>query len=455
MISSDSLVPGELVSLTRSKDERPVPCDLLLLEGSAIANEAMLSGESTPLLKESVATREKKDPLDERGGGDKLHLAYGGTKILQVTPPPAGSRKSGVPVPPDNGAICYVLRTGFGTAQGKLVRTIVYSSERATANNAEAFVFIVFLLVFAVLAASYVWIEGTKNELRKRSKILLDCVLIITSVVPPELPMELSLAVNNALIALMRRFVFCTEPFRIPFAGKLDVLAFDKTGTLTDTNLVVRGLGMLTGNEKSELIEAKQAGLETSLTLAAAHALVLLEDGVVGDPMEKATLDAIEWNVGKGDTMSPKLEGKAKVKESVRILRRFQFSSSLKRMSAIAAFSDGPGASAGFHYIAAKGAPETIKGMLKSVPEGYDGYKRWAREGSRVLALGFRRLPRLWTAADVKNASRETVESDLDFAGFLVFHCPLKEDSVSAIAKLNASSHRVSGAKCSNVILDR
>lgn len=45
---------------------------------------------------------------------------------------------------------------------------------------------------------------------RKRSKLLLDCVIIITSVVPPELPMELSLAVNASLVALSK---YCASPF--------------------------------------------------------------------------------------------------------------------------------------------------------------------------------------------------------------------------------------------------
>jgi cation-transporting ATPase 13A1 len=183
------------IILVRTKEDQGVPCDLVIAEGTCIVNEAMLSGESTPLLKESVALRDPNDPLDLTGV-DKLNVLYGGTKVLQVTPPDHASA-------PDGGCLAVVVRTGFGTSQGKLVRTMIYSTERVTANNLEALLFILFLLIFAIAASVYVWTKGVEND-RNRYKLLLDCILIVTSVVPPELPMELSLAVNTSLVALSK-----------------------------------------------------------------------------------------------------------------------------------------------------------------------------------------------------------------------------------------------------------
>lgn len=53
--------------------------------------------------------------------------------------------------------------------------------------------------------------------------------------------------------------------------------------------------------DRCKLIDVKEAARETTLCLAAAHALVRLDDGtIVGDPMEKTTLEALDWKLAKG-----------------------------------------------------------------------------------------------------------------------------------------------------------
>ncbi|XP_044497206.1 probable manganese-transporting ATPase PDR2 [Mangifera indica] len=424
-LSGTDLLPGDVVSIGRSSgqsgEDKSVPADMLLLAGSAIVNEAILTGESTPQWKVSITGRGTEEKLSARR--DKNHVLYGGTKILQHTPDKTFPLKT-----PDGGALAVVLRTGFETSQGKLMRTILFSAERVTANSWESGLFILFLVVFAVIAAGYVLVKGLEDPTRSKYKLFLSCSLIITSVIPPELPMELSIAVNTSLIALARRGIFCTEPFRIPFAGKVDICCFDKTGTLTSDDMEFSGVG-LPGNTELEA-DMTKVPVRAMEILASCHALVFVDNKLVGDPLEKAALKGIDWSYKSDEKAMPK-KG---VGLAVQIVQRHHFASHLKRMAVVVRIQD--------EFLAfVKGAPETIQDRLTDLPQSYiETYKKYTRQGSRVLALAFKPLPDM-TVSEARSLDRDLVESGLTFAGFAVFNCPIRADSATILSELKNSSH--------------
>ncbi|XP_038988652.1 probable manganese-transporting ATPase PDR2 [Phoenix dactylifera] len=425
-LSGTDLLPGDVVSVGRSSgqsgEEKAVPGDMLLLAGSAIVNEAILTGESTPQWKVSIAGEGFDDKLSIKR--DKSHILFGGTKILQHTPDKSFNLKT-----PDGGCLAVVLRTGFETSQGKLMRTILFSTERVTANSWESGFFILFLVFFAIIAAGYVLKKGLEDPTRSKYKLFLSCSLIITSVIPPELPMELSIAVNTSLIALARRGIFCTEPFRIPFAGKVDICCFDKTGTLTSDDMEFQGVAGLADNTNLESDTTKLPA-STVEVLAACHALVFVDNKLVGDPLERAALKGIDWIYTSDEKAMPKRSGG----HAVQIVKRHHFASHLKRMAVVVRVQE--------QFLAyVKGAPETIQDRLIEMPPTYvETYKKYTRQGSRVLALAYKPLPEM-AVSEARSLDRDLVESGLTFAGFAVFNCPIRPDSGSVLCELKGSSH--------------
>lgn len=50
-VTSVDLVPGDVIEVP---ENRVIPCDVILLTGSCIVNESMLTGESIPVMKTAL-----------------------------------------------------------------------------------------------------------------------------------------------------------------------------------------------------------------------------------------------------------------------------------------------------------------------------------------------------------------------------------------------------------------
>lgn len=467
-ILSEKILPGDICSVVaptsakkKKSDASPgsenasIPCDMILVSGGCLLNEAMLTGESVPHLKEDITFCSNEQLFSRKT--DKLHIIHGGTQVVQSRPHEAPWNS--IPPPPDGGCLGYAISTGFHSQQGKLVRIILNNTDRVTANNKESFYFIGFLLIFAIIAAVYVLLEGIEKQ-RGFYKLLLNCIFILTSVVPPELPLELSLAVNNSLIALQKFGIFCTEPFRIPFAGKLEFCCFDKTGTLTSDLFHLKGITMTESsklaNQLPENPSNPKLALITQFCLAACQELVPSPDNsgeLLGDPIDKAALEAIDWKV-TGDNGNSLLPPKSHPWHGrLQIIQRYHFQSSLKRMSSLVIAENNSSEDA--VYILCKGAPETIHSLLSSnswtqseagKASYIDEYQSLGRKGWRVLALAYKKIANLKdlsSLSTIRGHSREKWENELEFAGFALFETPIKEASKSTVLELLESSHGV------------
>lgn len=373
--------PGSIKPPNANAAQLSIPCDCIILSGSAVVNEASLTGESVPQLKDSLSydSSEAKTRY-ELQGRHKVHTLYSGTTLIQttnnlVTPDSlsltsksnggnnsnSGNRNSdasetsnavasrdskdsnsgaadladlltNMSLPPDGGILCYVIRTGFGSSQGELMRMVQYSNETVQGNTRETVLQLLFLFTFAMMASGYVLKKGLEDPERPVYKVLLRCVLILTQVVPASLPMQTAFAVHQALMNLTKTGIFCTEPFRVPLAGKIKYLFFDKTGTLTadqmiGTALVIPKDMMSKGSDggkkgaaaknssnnnssdcplpppnsasyKQDCLRPMSNHKDSSAAyvIAGCTALTEVNGALCGDPIELAGLRGIEWS---------------------------------------------------------------------------------------------------------------------------------------------------------------
>jgi len=433
-VAVTSVVPGDVIGLPTGLKEAPVDC--LLLKGDIVVDEAILTGESLPQMKKPLGVKGSSDnetALDMEGQ-HRSHVLFSGTKIIRIE---EGTEAwpSFIPSLPSSQprvkVVGVVLRTGYHSTQGELLRMIDLRSGKVQSDSPEA-VYIIAAMSFVSLACAVGIAFNGVSAGRSSYKIVMQCIRILSSGIPFYLMDSFGDTVARGVDELaLKAHVVCTEPYRVPLAGRVDTCLFDKTGTLTTEHLFLQGVVIPLEGQRSDGKPAYQlpnlTSLDAQMVLGACHSLVDVDNKLAGDTLELSALDGVGWTYNATTNVAkPK---RLNEKSPVTILRRHDFSSALQRMSVLVQEEDGT------KRALVKGSPEAIWELLRRSSRvdkaWYDStYKSMASDGTRVLALA-------WKPVTEKGAyERELLENDLTFVGFAGFRTRIRDDSRSSILHL-------------------
>ena len=396
------------------------------------------------------------------------HFLFNGTKVIRATRPQVGHSE-------ESTAVAIVIRTGFNTTKGSLVRSMLFPKPSGFKFYRDAFRYISVMATIAGLG----FMASLANFIRLKLAwhlIIVRALDLITIVVPPALPATLTIGTNFAMSRLRKKQIFCISPQRVNVCGKLDVICFDKTGTLTEDGLDI--LEIRTVNHPvmrfSEEFREPQALLpgpferdptvdysvhrSIMYTMATCHSLRSIKDEILGDPLDQRMFEFTGWDFEEikqvetsddsgtpmgpssisrsPDWFDPRVAGEETMTATpveLGTLKIFEFVSQLRRASVVVGQS---GTTGGSVYL--KGAPEIIREVCQpeTIPSDYDKLlDHYTRQGYRVIACATKTLKSLdWPR--IKKMKRQEAESNLNFLGFIIFENKLKEASADTLLEL-------------------
>jgi predicted P-type ATPase len=440
-VPSSSIVPGDVLVVLPSG--LLLPCDAALLTGQAIVNEAMLTGECVPVTKTPLPPSSLH--YLPSSSSHKRHTLFCGTQVVQT-------RFYG-----NERVLAAVVGTGFSTAKGGMVRSILFPRKLSVRFYADAMKFVLLLSILAGCGFIYTLAINFYFKFQVKDTIMR-AFDVITIAVPPALPAALTVGIVYALARLRRNNIFCISPQRVTLAGKVKLVCFDKTGTLTEDSLDLLGVQpVVAGSFTSGLCSARDLPQCPLLyAMATTHSLATINGELTGDPIDLKMFQGTGWVLrepppGSFDTLTPTIAcppggggGGGRILGSeveLAQLRMFTFSSDLQRMSVIVRVA--PTSDPKQLHVFCKGAPETICRLCHpdSVPGDFpEVLGSLTQQGYRVLAVAHRPLHMAWHKAE--RVKREVVECGLRLAGLIVMQNRLKSQTTPVMSSLRRAGLR-------------
>ncbi|XP_053185560.1 polyamine-transporting ATPase 13A3-like [Scomber japonicus] len=455
---STELVPGDVIVIPGNG--MIMPCDAVLLRGTCIVNESMLTGESVPVTKTSLPSSGEEGAMTYNMEEHKRHTLFCGTHVIQ-TRFYAGELVKAV-----------VVRTGFSTEKGQLVRSILYPKPTDFKLYRDAYLFLLCLVGVAGIGFIYTIVLSIMNKVPAQT-IIIESLDIITITVPPALPAAMTAGIVYAQRRLKRVGIFCISPQRINMCGQLNMVCFDKTGTLTEDGLDLWGIQRAENGSfcPPEDEAAKESLVNTAFVacMAACHSLTKIEGELSGDPLDLKMFSATGWileepteeetalhnpimptvvrppkqvnpEANQNNPLTQNLELSELSSCEIGIVRQFPFSSALQRMSVVVR-------KLGEKHMDAylKGAPEIVASLCKqhTVPQSFtETLETYTRQGFRVIALAHRQLESKLSWHKVQSLSRDLIETNVEFLGLIIMQNKIKEETAGVLSDLRQANIR-------------
>ncbi|KAI9349302.1 hypothetical protein DFJ73DRAFT_789982 [Zopfochytrium polystomum] len=430
LLSTDQIVPGDVVEIVAS--EHVLPVDAVLVEGGAVCDESSLTGEALPVVKFAV----RDDPsavFKKDSDGSKTYCLFAGCHVMEAQPASRGR-----PV------MAIVTSTGAQTSKGRLVKDILFPSPhlKVVFPLLVAWGFVMLGLSIAMLGSSSVdsWFYG---------------MFTISQVLSPLLPAVLVIGQSVASERLAKRGILCVDLDRITLSGKVKVYCFDKTGTLTREGLNFLGVQPVTslnpdvpsfGKVVQDFVTFPDLMRRAMLTC---HSVSMVGNRPVGNfvdvEMFRATGAALSANADEsgagGSMVYPTTQGD----RNLHIVKRFEFVHSNAYMTVLVRDPNDNRL-----YVFLKGSFEKIREIChpSTVPTNYNDVARFhASEGCYVLAFACRELPSSVSMDEAARLTREALERPGDpstrMLGLCLFRNELKPDTADALDDLRDGGCRV------------
>lgn len=390
-LPTDEIVPGDVVLLSAGS---LIPADGLVIEATDFfVNQAVLTGETFPVEKMPGIVPESA------GLAERTNVVFMGTNV-----------RSG-------DATVLIVQTGLQTAFGQIADRLTLRPpetefERGIRKLGYLLTEVMFLLVLGIFFFN---VLSHKPPLDS----LLFSVALAVGLTPQLLPAIININLSKGSLEMAKHGVIVRRLESIENFGSMDILCTDKTGTLTEGVVHLDGALDVNGepSDQVSLYAYLNAHMQTGLP----------------NPLDEAI-------VNKG----------AKGAEEYVKVDEIPYDFIRKRLTVVAEQNDSA------PYMITKGALENVLAVCSRVQIGdeekvldagvqakiQERYEAWSAQGYRVLGVAVKSV-----GGQVHPFSK-TRETDMTFAGFLLFFDPPKagvQETIQALEKLGVRLKVITG----------